>query len=252
VNEILVKENEENSTKNRRKNKRSTNRKNTMNRMNSNSSLGLELSEKPSQAPHQRLPGEGENDDSSTASSYQYESANDLTMLQGAALLTADCLGTGLLALPQDVQVLGKVIGLGFLILNLPINLYAGTILSWAADHVDDKETQLDSVDIDTESTVVTTVDRDGLVRVVEERTTYDSIPSFDTTNESSSRTDESAKTPPSDSTSEQGEHADHAHHDSATLDYIVLTHKLFPHASHAGQIVMMFYYTNIFLVLGE
>jgi hypothetical protein len=225
-----------------------------MDRMNSNSSQGLELSEKPSHVPHQQLPGEEANDDSSTASSYEYESANDLNMLQGAALLMADCLGTGLLALPQDIQVLGKVIGLGFLILNLPINLYAGTILSWAADHIDDKEAQLDSldIDVDTEPTIVTAVNRDGLVRVIKQRTTYKSISSSVTNDGSSSRTDESTKSPPSDSLSEQAQHTDHPHHDSATLDYIALSHKLFPHASHAVQIVIMFYYTNIFLLLGE
>jgi hypothetical protein len=60
----------------------------------------------------------------SVDSNYKDPSANDLSVLQGAALLTADCLGVGLLALPEDVKVLGKWIGLGFLILNLPVNLY--------------------------------------------------------------------------------------------------------------------------------
>ena len=60
----------------------------------------------------------------SVDSNYTDPSANDLTVWQGAALLTADCLGVGLLALPEDVKVLGRWLGLGFLLLNLPINLY--------------------------------------------------------------------------------------------------------------------------------
>jgi len=48
-------------------------------------------------------------------------------------------MGTGILALPADVQTLGTAVGLGFLILNLPINLYAGTILGWVALFVEEK-----------------------------------------------------------------------------------------------------------------
>jgi amino acid permease len=70
---------------------------------------------------------------------------NDLNLYQGAALLTADCLGTGILALPADMVVLGRIFGLAFLILQLPINLYAGTILSHTADLVEQKQ----PVDVD-------------------------------------------------------------------------------------------------------
>lgn len=49
---------------------------------------------------------------------------------QGVALLTADCVGVGILALPHGVRVLGYGIGLTFLILNLPINYFAGDLLS--------------------------------------------------------------------------------------------------------------------------
>ena len=68
---------------------------------------------------------------------YQDVSNNDLNVVQAAFLLMADCMGTGLLALPEDIEVLGRWIGLGFLILNLPINLYAGKILSDTAAHVE-------------------------------------------------------------------------------------------------------------------
>ena len=76
----------------------------------------------------------------SVSDDFQYDSTNDLKVLNGAALLCADCLGTGLLALPHDIKVLGTVLGLSFLVLNLPINLYAGTILSDAARYVEMKQ----------------------------------------------------------------------------------------------------------------
>ena len=76
----------------------------------------------------------------SVTSNYEDPSANDLNWWQGATLLTADCMGTGLLALPQDIQVLGWVVGLGFLILNLPINWYAGRMLSDAALEVERRQ----------------------------------------------------------------------------------------------------------------
>lgn len=58
---------------------------------------------------------------------------NRLNYLQASALLVADCMGVGVLALPQDVHVLGWGLGLGFLLLNLPINLHAGIVLADAA-----------------------------------------------------------------------------------------------------------------------
>lgn len=64
-------------------------------------------------------------------------SPNDLTLLTGALLLTADVVGTGVLALPADVRTLGTGWGLGFLLLNLPANLYAGTVLGRCARFVE-------------------------------------------------------------------------------------------------------------------
>ena len=37
--------------------------------------------------------------------SYSDHSQNDLTIVSGAALIMADCLGTGILALPADIRV---------------------------------------------------------------------------------------------------------------------------------------------------
>lgn len=78
---------------------------------------------------------------SSSSSSYKDPSDNDLSLISGSALIMADCVGTGILALPHDVRVLGKFIGLGFIILNLPINLYAGTILGKSASFVEHDNT---------------------------------------------------------------------------------------------------------------
>jgi len=63
-------------------------------------------------------------------------SSNDLTIWPGAALIVADCMGTGILALPNNMKVLG-VSGFVFLVINLPINYYAGDILHKAAVSVE-------------------------------------------------------------------------------------------------------------------
>ena len=66
----------------------------------------------------------------SSSSSYKDPSTNDLTINSGAALIIADCMGTGILALPYNINVtLGIYFGLFFLVLNVGINLYAGSIL---------------------------------------------------------------------------------------------------------------------------
>jgi len=99
------------------------------------------------------------NDDASTPSSsssstsssaYQDPSTNDLTILSASLLLTADCMGTVILALPADVEILGKTWGIGFLLLNLPINLYAGTVLGWCALFVEERILMLTKARVDT------------------------------------------------------------------------------------------------------
>jgi hypothetical protein len=83
----------------------------------------------------------------SVTDEYHYQSANDLNVWNGAALLCADCLGTGLLALPHGITVvLGSTVGLFFLILQLPINLYAGSILSDAALFVENKQNAVNTM----------------------------------------------------------------------------------------------------------
>ena len=78
-----------------------------------------------------------------------------LSLWQGILLVTAECVGVGILALPHNVHTLGggttggQLVGLGFLILNLPINFVAGRYLSGMAmsleletNHNDNKESQ--------------------------------------------------------------------------------------------------------------
>jgi hypothetical protein len=53
-----------------------------------------------------------------------------LVVWQGIALLTADCMGVGVLGLPNDIKTLGYAAGFAFLLGNFPINFYAGNLLS--------------------------------------------------------------------------------------------------------------------------
>ena len=41
-----------------------------------------------------------------------------LVLWQGIALLTADCMGVGILGLPNDMKLLGWAIGISFLVIN--------------------------------------------------------------------------------------------------------------------------------------
>jgi len=50
-----------------------------------------------------------------------------------ATLLVADCVGTGVLALPNDAKVMGLGLFAGFMALNLFLNIYAGSLVNKAA-----------------------------------------------------------------------------------------------------------------------
>ncbi|KAG7345355.1 transmembrane amino acid transporter [Nitzschia inconspicua] len=91
-----------------------------------------------------------------------------LVVWQGIALLTADCMGVGVLGLPNDIKSLGYVAGFTFLLGNFPINYYAGNLLSVLAldlehqhkeqhrihhGHDDDDDVNEDNVIPTTEST---------------------------------------------------------------------------------------------------
>ncbi len=67
--------------------------------------------------------------------------SNGLTVLSTAALFVADVVGTGILALPYNVRVvLGSGWGILFLLINLPINIYAAYMLHETATGVEKEE----------------------------------------------------------------------------------------------------------------
>ena len=175
--------------------------------------------------------------------SYEDGSSNDLTLISGALLLMADCLGTGILALPHDVQVLGPVWGISFIILNLPINWYAGTILSNVAQKVEDL---FQYNTIQSNITDNTTLEIDS--------------------NQNDKNGDLELITPTQLNSPEQisNEEGGDSVIDKSTYDFIGLTNALFlpspsspsnqssPTRSHASTIVTSVFYCNIFLVLGN
>lgn len=156
----------------------------------------------------------------SVGSNYEYSSPNNLKVWQGAALLTADCLGTGILALPGDIQVLGFGLGLGFLIANLPINLFAGTILSHTATHVEDRQAVANRIYHES-SLSGTLLGEDG------EKGNYEAINANTTTSKESMMT-----------LNTQQQHTQ-LHHDTATFDFIGMTQALF-HDKTTTRLVMV------------
>ena len=76
-----------------------------------------------------------------------------LVLWQGIALLTADCMGVGILGLPNEIKVLGWAAGLTFLVVNCPINFYAGNLLSVLALKLEaDDGTERNGTDVCTDA----------------------------------------------------------------------------------------------------
>ena len=48
-------------------------------------------------------------------------------------------MGVGILGLPNDMKVIGFSIGIGFLLLNCPINYYAGNLLAIVASNIENE-----------------------------------------------------------------------------------------------------------------
>ena len=164
-------------------------------------------------------------------SDYHDGSPNNMNVWQGSLLLVADCMGTGILALPADIHVLGYGLGLGFLLANLPINLYAGTILSLSASEVEQVQT--------VENRLWNTYQRGGaLVDEGNDDNNYQAINSNTINSTITIETSATAHT--------------QLHHDTATYDFIGMTRALFRKSKAAPRIVLAIYYVNIFLVLGN
>ncbi|CAB9510984.1 expressed unknown protein [Seminavis robusta] len=219
----------------------------------------------------------------SVTSNYEDPSANDLNIWQGATLLTADCMGTGLLALPEDIKVLGRWWGLGFLILNLPINFYAGTILSDAAAYVErtqneeneayeKRQLEVRQLQQIQEEEELSASSKDGLmmdspknnrgnrskkyasVGQTDDDTTGDTAStSAGIVMQGSAAGEEIVDRIPASPTAAPSSKHDHAkvHHDTATYDFIGMTQAMFS-SRRATRWVMFLFYCNIFLVLGD
>ncbi|KAL7564725.1 hypothetical protein ACA910_010138 [Epithemia clementina (nom. ined.)] len=213
-----------------------------------------------------------------------------LSVWQGSLLLTADCLGTGLLALPANVRVsLGLTVGLGFLVVSAPINWYAGYLLAQSATIVERRqhaanrifasallqqqqqqqiqqslESQSDTISSNmatmggstTKSLVLVTIEstygtktRSALFTPL----TTVSVGAATTTTTRAPEDDDGGGTVGTAHSRHRHRPRQHAqlHHDTATFDFIGMTQALFRN-KHGTRVVMLLYYGNIFLVLGN
>ena len=136
------------------------------------------------------------------------------------------------------MKVLGTKLGLFFLIVNLPINYGAGLILSLAADHVEqggNHEEYFGDAQRVTNTTATT--------RLVTETSSkrYDAL-------ENSGYSDDDEVENASE-LENIGPNMDDS--DTATFDFVGMTAKIFNDLK-TTQLVMILYYVNIFLVLGN
>jgi amino acid permease len=229
-----------------------------MTRMNSSPNRNTDIHARTSLTPREECSTDGR---ALVSSAYVDPSDNDLTTFQGAALIVADCMGTGILALPNNMKVLG-FFGLFFLVINLPINYYAGDILHKVAKYV--------------ESRIHVTPGKNARERSGDE---YNSV-SLQGPASSNEGSDEwsydddsgSARIEMKQGTeTHEDEHEDEDHHyygidTPHTSDFIGVTYALFDHfvidrrtdengntsISTPTMLVTAVYYINIFLVLGN
>ncbi|KAL3937823.1 MAG: hypothetical protein SGBAC_007151 [Bacillariaceae sp.] len=173
-------------------------------------------------------------------------------------------MGTGLLALPHDVKILGKWFGVGFILFNLLINQYAGTILSQAATRVEESHSSLHPSKLTRRRK-----DSDDDIET-NERTPL--IPADNTDNSTSSARPKVVSRSNSVTTTgvSSGTETDYVWFDAGdtvslrvdkeenkTTDFIGMAASIFynpdqENESPVVRIVMLFYYTNVYLVLGN
>jgi len=146
--------------------------------------------------------------------------------------------------LPRNVHVLGVTWGVGFVLLNLPVNYYAGSILSHAALFVEAQQ------GLENEEFLASKdgIENSSLVEksfLLNESTASQGV-------SSNKRYDTMMEDPRQHST-DPTRRSSSLHHDTATFDFIGMTSALFPEPSNrATRWVMLLFYTNIFLVLGD
>jgi amino acid permease len=180
-------------------------------------------------------------DSSTTQQTYVDLSSNDLTVISGAALLAADCMGTGILALPYSMKELGIPFGLFFLILNIPINFYAGSILNEAANSVEAKLTNTCSY-----QTIHNEISTNSKSSVIASALSNNDAQELDL---SVQRSHQSHAHSDNDIQDRSG--VDNAH----TFDFVGLTYALFDYPSRSSCVtftVLSIYYLNLILVLGN
>jgi len=164
---------------------------------------------------------------------------NNLSMWQAAILLTADQMGTGLLALPGDIAVLGKAVGLAFLVANLPLNYYAGIIFHKTATAVEVQQQQENRVYQESRMALL-----------------YPGLDNDDDNDDKDYRainqdTLKSIQSNFSEEADELFKLHSQIHHDTSTFDYIGICDAIFQ-SKIATRITMLIYYTNIMLVVAN
>jgi len=77
---------------------------------------------------------------SSSSSSRPSSTHNLLSLHAAAALLVAENVGTGVLGIPGFVHTLGWTYGIAFVLLQIPLNLFAGSELDRVATNIEDND----------------------------------------------------------------------------------------------------------------
>lgn len=197
-----------------------------------------------------------------------------LVVWQGVALLTADCMGVGVLGLPNDIKSLGYAAGFAFLLGNFPINYYAGNLLSVLALQLEGQQDEQRRIhrhghDDDDENDKIKEVEMAEQRSGPQHTDSSGSTPSFQSEKKTSlpdpsdSDDDERDDDKPHASESFQDELPDDKYHQpvtsssvpttNITRDLINITEVTFdPDSSIATALVKAIYYTNLFLVLGD
>lgn len=202
---------------------------------NSNNNINSEMEMSPSEERQSQGDEICEHDNLQLSEQSPQNHYGDLSVIQAAALLTADVVGTGILALPENVAVLGKPIGLTFLIANLPLNWYAGYLLSRTTDGVDgDRAASM------TSASSSTAVRGESARNKSANGGQYHNVITNEMPNNEQSIT-----------TEPDGIRVDSDAVETSN-DFIELTEVICGTDSRAKTVVMIVFYVNVFLLLGD
>lgn len=175
---------------------------------------------------------------SNNESQSQHLNEKKLEVWLGSALLSAECVGVGILALPHDVKnVIGLRYGLFFLILNFPINYIAGNFLSILALDIENKEESHEQEE------------DEGKVEMMDVVASDDDETDFveDSFEDENKDTEDETEVLQNLSLSENETHRDV----STTSDLISISEEVFQ-SNFVTNCVLTIYYLNLFLVLGD